>query len=283
MSASIILHGLAAIAYGILALSLWLPIQKNQRSPKLNRTFRAGLLMAIIIQGTGLLLSILLPQGLFIGWALALSAGLWLGMVVFWFESLYLRLDSLLLILLPTAAIVSLITAFFPDGVIVDYANNKWLRVHLLIALASYGLAGVAAIHAIFITVLDKQLHRPVQAVGQQNTWYRALDSMPPLMVQEDLLFRLIRIAFMALTLTVVTGVLVSVRVDNQLIPLDHKTVFTVLSWFTFGVLLVGRKIRGWRGRVALRWTLAGFIFLVLAYTGSRFVLNVILERGLFG
>jgi ABC-type uncharacterized transport system permease subunit len=62
--------------------------------------------------------------------------------------------------------------------------------------------------------------------------------------------------------------------------PLDHKTIFTLLSWFTFGGLLAGRYIRGWRGRIALRWTLAGFIFLLLAYTGSRFVLQVLLQRG---
>ena len=283
MSASIVFHGLAAIAYGILALSLWLPIQKYQRSPHLDRTFRVGLLAALIIHGTGLLLAIILPQGLHIGWALALSAGLWLGMVVFWFESLYLRLDSLLLILLPTAALVSLITALFPEGIIVHHADNDWLRVHLLIALAAYGLSGVAAMHAILITVLDRQLHRPVQAIGQQNSWYRALDSMPPLMVQETLLFRLIRFAFIVLTLTVLTGIVVSLRVDNQLVPLDHKTLFTLLSWLTFGALLIGRRLRGWRGRTALKWTLAGFCLLLLAYTGSRFVLDVILQRGPFG
>lgn len=283
MSVSIVFHGLAALAYGLLALALWLPIRKHQRSPHLNRSFRAGLLAAIFIHGTGLLLSINMPQGLHIGWALALSAAVWLGMVVFWFESLYLRLDSLLLILLPTAMIVSLVTLIFPHGIIVHHASTDWLGVHLLIALAAYGLAGVAAMHAILITVLDRQLHRPVQALGHQNSWYKALDSMPPLMVQEDVLFRLIRIAFIALSLTVATGMVVSLRVDNQLLPLDHKTLFTLLSWLTFGILLLGRRIRGWRGRVALRWTLAGFAFLLLAYTGSRFVMDVILERGSLG
>lgn len=283
MSASIVFHGLAALAYGVLALALWIPIQKYQRFPRLDRTFRVGLLAALLIHGTALLLAIILPQGLYIGWALALSAALWLGMVVFWFESLYLRLDSLLLILLPTAALVSLVTTLFPNGIIVHHANNEWLRIHLLIALSAYGLAGVAALHAVLITVLDRQLHRPVQAIGQQGIWYKALDSMPPLMLQENLLFRLIRVAFIVLTLTVLTGMAVSLRLDNQLIPLDHKTLFTLLSWATFGILLLGRRLRGWRGRVALRWTLVGFSFVLLAYTGSRFVLDVILQRGPFG
>jgi ABC-type uncharacterized transport system permease subunit len=108
----------------------------------------------------------------------------------------------------------------------------------------------------------------------------RALDCVPPLLVQEQLLFRLIWIGFAALTLTVITGSIVSLRLDHVLVPLDHKTVFTLLSWLTFGGLLIGRHARGWRGRLALRWTLAGFAFLLLSYTGSRFVLEVILQRG---
>ena len=59
----------------------------------------------------------------------------------------------------------------------------------------------------------------------------------------------------------------------------DHKTVFAVLSWLTFGGLLAGRWLYGWRGRTALRWTLTGFVLLILAYVGSRFVLEVILGR----
>ena len=59
----------------------------------------------------------------------------------------------------------------------------------------------------------------------------------------------------------------------------DHKTVFSVIAWAVFGVLLIGRRLRGWRGRTALRLTLAGFALLLLAYVGSRFVLEVVLGR----
>ena len=48
-----------------------------------------------------------------------------------------------------------------------------------------------------------------------------------------------------------------------------------------FGALLLGRHLKGWRGRTALRWTLAGVSTLLLAYVGSRFVLEVILHRTL--
>jgi ABC-type uncharacterized transport system permease subunit len=83
------------------------------------------------------------------------------------------------------------------------------------------------------------------------------------------------------LTLTLATGVLFSEEIFGKALRFNHKTVFAILSWLIFGGLLVGRWRYGWRGRKALRWTLAGFVALLLAYVGSRFVLEVILGRSL--
>ena len=85
----------------------------------------------------------------------------------------------------------------------------------------------------------------------------------------------------MLLTLTLATGALFSEEVFGRALRFNHKTVFAILSWVIFGLLLAGRWRYGWRGRTALRWTLAGFVMLLLAYVGSRFVLEVILARSL--
>ena len=95
----------------------------------------------------------------------------------------------------------------------------------------------------------------------------------------EALLFRLIHVAFVLLTVTVASGALFSESLFGKAFVFNHKTVFAVLSWVIFAALLLGRHIRGWRGKTALRWTLAGFGALLLAYIGSRFVLEVILGR----
>lgn len=277
MSASIVFHLLAALGYSTLALWLWSSAAKSQVPAATGTAQRTLLTLAIILQAIGLFEGILAHHTLYLGWALALSAALWLGMVVFWFQSLIMRIDGMLLILLPVAALVTLLAGIFPGGHLVPHANNEWLRTHLLIAFTAYGLILVAALHAILMAALDHQLHQPVESATQRSVLGRALESMPPLLTQERLLFQLIWIGFGVLTLTVITGALVSLRLSSQLVPLDHKTLFTLLSWFTFGILLVGRHTRGWRGRFALRWTLAGFAFLLLAYTGSRFVLDVIL------
>lgn len=280
MSAGIVFHLLAALAYAVLAISLWRPLTRGGEQVSAGNVRRVCLAGAIVLHGIGLAQAIVPSHSLVLGWALALSAAVWLGMVVFWLENLVMRIDGLLLILLPASAIAAGLAGLFPTGHIVAHASSEWLRVHLLIALTAYGLITVAALQAMLMTALDRQLHRPVEPLATRNVLGRALDSMPPLLVQEVLLFRLIWIGFAILTLTVITGAIVSLRLTAELVPMDHKTIFTLLSWLTFGGLLVGRYTRGWRGRIALRWTLVGFAFVLLAYTGSRFVLDVILHRG---
>ena len=281
MSAGIVFHSLAALAYGLLAVSLWQPLKGGDPKTNVGGVRRSCLLGAIVLHGAGLYMAILHSANhLYLGWALALSAALWLGMIVFWLESLVMRIDGLLLILLPAAAVISAVAAVFHHGHLVSNAGDEWLRIHLLIALTAYGLTTVAALQAMLMAALDRYLHRPVEHAGERGSLSRALDAIPPLLVQERLLFRLIWISFSVLTLTVISGAIVSQRLTGALFPLDHKTIFTLLSWLTFAVLLLGRHLRGWRGRQALHWTLAGFAFVLLSYSGSRFVIDVILHRG---
>jgi ABC-type uncharacterized transport system permease subunit len=268
------------LAYAVLGGSLWIRLAGAGEVEQTGRTARLCLLGALVLHGIGLQQSMLGSQHLFIGWALALSAAIWLGMVVFWLESLLVRIDGLQLLLLPAAAIASGLAAVFPQGQFVPHADDPWLRVHLLIALAAYGLITIAALHAMMMALLDRHLHRPLDAPAERSIIGRVLDSQPPLLVQEQLLFRIIWIGFIVLTLAVGSGSVASMKLTGKILPFDHKTVFTLLSWLTFGVLLAGRHVWGWRGRVALRWTLTGFGFLILAYTGSRFVLEMILHRG---
>ena len=95
----------------------------------------------------------------------------------------------------------------------------------------------------------------------------------------ERILFQLIGVGFVLLTLSLATGIVFSEEVFGKPLSPTHKTVFAVISWAIFGGLLWGRRHYGWRGRVAMRWTLAGFLALVLAYFGSRFVLEFVLQR----
>jgi len=134
----------------------------------------------------------------------------------------------------------------------------------------AYGLFVIALLHAALMAVLERRLHR-------KDAGFFA--NLPPLLTLEQLLFRVIAAAFVFLSLTLITGIAFSEELFGRALRFDHKTVFAVLSWLTFGLLLAGRSLYGWRGRTAVRWTLSGFLMLLFAYVGSRFVLEVILQR----
>jgi len=282
MSPGIVFHALAAMTYALLGCGLWRAMATGS-SVQTGWIGRYGLLVALVLHGIGLQQSILVGADLHLNWALALAAATWLGMIVYWLEDLLNRMDGLRLLLLPTACLVTALAALFPRAQIVTPVDSTWLRMHLLLALAAYGLMTVAALHALLMAALDRRLHHPLGARANPTHGAtliaRVLDTLPPLLPQERLLFRMIWAGFVLLSVAVVTGSVVSMMLTGKILPFDHKTVFTLLSWLTFGLLLAGRHLRGWRGRVALRWTLAGFAFLLLAYTGTQFVLDVILHR----
>jgi ABC-type uncharacterized transport system permease subunit len=160
----------------------------------------------------------------------------------------------------------------FPGAHELSNAGSAAFRMHFLMAMLAYSLFTLAALHALLMAAAEKGLHR-----GRISP---LLAGLPPLLTMESLLFRLIHVAFVLLTLTLITGVGFSETLFGKAVTLNHKTVFAFLSWIIFAALLVGRHLRGWRGRIALRWTLAGFGALLLAYVGSRFVLEVLLGRG---
>lgn len=283
MSYAIVFHSLAASAYAILALVLWRSLASGEPVQQVGRSARLGLLSAIILHAAALYFAVLEDNHLKLSWSLALSASVWLGMIIFWLESLVIRIDGLQLLLLPVGTLICVVAAVFPKAQMLAHANDAGLRAHLLIALCAYALVTLSALQAMLMAALDHRLHFPRETHPAQtkarNAIGRLLDAQPPLLAQEQILFRVIWIAFAALTFTVLSGSIFSLQMTGKWLPLDHKTIFTLLSWITFSILLAGRYSRGWRGRIALRYTLAGFAFIVLAYTGSRFVVEVILQR----
>jgi ABC-type uncharacterized transport system permease subunit len=93
------------------------------------------------------------------------------------------------------------------------------------------------------------------------------------------MLFKMVAAGFVLLSVTLITGMLFSEQIFHQPLRFNHKNVFTILSWLIYGALLIGRVRYGWRGRTAIRWTLWGFLSLLLAYLGSKFVLEILLNR----
>ena len=211
------------------------------------------------------------PDGLHLGVGNAVSAILWLTVLIYWLGNFFYRLDGLQALVLPVAAVAAFLPAVFPSLKPLPNTELAAFKAHLLVAMAAYSLLTIASLHVLLMTLIERRLH--------EGELPHRLRNLPPLLTMETLLFQIIWAGFILLTLTLASGVLYSEELFGKAAKFNHKTVFGVLSWIIFAALLAGRHAYGWRGRVAVRWTLAGFLMLVLAYLGSKFVLEVILAR----
>jgi ABC-type uncharacterized transport system permease subunit len=133
----------------------------------------------------------------------------------------------------------------------------------------AFGVLSIAGVYALFVAIIDHFLRR--------HHLSPFINSLPALDVLEDLLFKLIAVGFILLTVSLASGMLFINDIFAQ--HLVHKTILSILTWLLFGLLLWGRWRYGWRGSLAVRMTLAGIVLLLLAYFGSKLVLEVFLGR----
>ena len=276
---AILLYGLTVLAYAVLAVHFWRTRWRSRaRSERPMAAWeRWAILVALALHTSLLYETIFATPVLRFGFGQALSATLWLAVLVYWFENLFYRLEGMQPLVLGVAAVCSPLPALFPGLESPAYAHGLQFRLHLAMAIVAYSLLTIAALHALLMSLIEKRLHG--RGLGEELAG--PLASLPPLLTLETLLFRILGAGFVMLTLTLATSVAFSETLFGKAFQFNHKTLFAVLSWAIFGLLLAGRHFYGWRGRRALRWTMAGFIALLLAYVGSRFVVEVILGRSL--
>ena len=260
---------LAALIYAICAFL-----------PARHRTaISAGTMLGWLVHGGALWADMVLPGSLRLGFAVVLSATLWISVAAYWLENRNFSLDGLRVLVLPCAAVAVVLPALFPGSLVALQDKPGLYGWHIAVAIMAYSSLTIAAFHAVLMAVQEASLHTPPG--GRPGRFAAMIERLPALLTMERLLFRLIAFGFTLLTLTVMSGIVFSEELFGRAMKWDHKTIFTMLSWILFGLLLAGRRWRGWRGRTALSFTLSGFATLLLAYVGSRFVLEVVLHRGL--
>jgi ABC-type uncharacterized transport system permease subunit len=271
----IVAYVITALLYGALAVYVWRTRWVAAGTHGVDSAFHSvehyAVLVPLAMHALLLARTLFEPDGLHLGLASATSAILWLTVLIYWLGNFFYRLDGLQAVVLPLAAAAAILPAFMTPAKALPNTDLAAFKIHLLIAMLAYSLFTIASLHVLLMTLLERRLH--------DGTVTQVLQQMPPLLTMEALLFRIIWAGFILLTLTLASGVIFSEELFGKAAPFNHKTVFGVVSWVIFAALLGGRHIYGWRGRIAVRWTLAGFVTLVLAYIGTRFVLEVILGR----
>jgi ABC-type uncharacterized transport system permease subunit len=229
--------------------------------------------VALVLHGMLLYRRVVVPDGLDLGVANAVSMLVWLTVLIYWLGGLAFQgLAGILGLMAPVALLAVLLQLVIPTRHVVTYGGDPLFTLHFAIAMLAYSLFTVAAVHALVMLAEEKWLHRGVLPPF--------LRSVPPLLEMEALLFRILLAGFVLLTLTVISGVFFSEQLFGKPFAFTQKIFFAVVSWIIFGALIAGHYVRGWRGRFAVRMTLAGFAMLLVAYVGSKVVLELILQRG---
>lgn len=223
--------------------------------------------IAILAHGWLLKHNLWQPQGLSLNLGHAVSLFTWLSALLLCLLSLRRPVDNLGLVIYPLAAAGVVLSPLLPAGAGTLIEVRWTVQLHIVLSVLAYGVLTLAAVQAVVLALQDRQLHR-----HQVGGWLRVL---PPLQAMEQLLFELTAVGFFLLSLALLSGL---VFVENLLAQhLVHKTFFSTLAWLFYALLLWGHWRFGWRGRSATRGTLFGYATLLLAYFGSKFVLEQLL------
>ncbi len=256
---SLILSLLAASAYA------WPALRTTHLS---DRAARLWVALAWAVHGAVLAITLLGERPSF-GFATAMSVTAWLMAAVYAVEShIYPQLPTRWT--LCAVGAFAVLAAFFFPGKPIPTTASAWLALHLAFGVASYGLFGIAVVHAWFMTRAETRIRHAEDP-----------HSGLPLLTLERLTYRFVAAGFVLLSATLLAGLLFgeSLYGNGHAWRWDHKTVFSTLAWLTFAVLLIGRRTLGWRGKRAVYLLYGGAALLLLAYVGSRFVTEIILGR----
>jgi ABC-type uncharacterized transport system permease subunit len=222
----------------------------------------------------GLVLYALLAEQEKLNFALmnVLSLAAWVVVTMFLITALRKPISNLGVIVLPLASILLLVQKIWPGPPLLLSEPSTLEYTHIVISLLAYSLMAIAATQGILLLVQEKHIRQK-----HPGGFVRAL---PPMETMEVLMFQMIAVGFLLLTLTLISGLFFSEQVFGKVLQFNHHIILSIISWCTFLTLLVGRWRFGWRGRIAAYWTLGGFAVLMLAYFGTKFVLEVLKQQG---
>ena len=186
-------------------------------------------------------------------------------------HSLWVGENSLPALSLPFGAVASLLPLLDGASIQIPHSELPIFKIHLILSVVAYGLLSVSLIHTLMMSYLETSLH--------QHKFSPLIENLPPLLKLEALLFTIVLLGFLTLSAALVSGIFISLEIQSTILPINHKTIFSIASWLLFASLLIGRHLLGWRGKIARKILVIGFLLLIIAYFGSRFVSEIILHN----
>ncbi len=225
-------------------------------------------LTALLAHGISLFLQLASPSGLALHFFNAASLVTASIILLILLALRRMPVENLLLLLFPLGTLTVLLAQFAQPGTMPPIDEAPGILAHILLSIMAYGLFTIAVFQALLLLLQDHHLkHKHPTGL---------IRNFPPLQTMESLLFGFLWAGWLLLCASLLSGWLFLDDLFAQ--HLVHKTFLSMLAWFVFGLLLWGRHRLGWRGHTAIRWTLAGFCLLMLAYFGSKLVREFILH-----
>jgi ABC-type uncharacterized transport system permease subunit len=223
---------------------------------------------ALLAHGLVLYQQIITLAGWNLGFYNALSLMSWVVAMLVVFATFFKPAENLAIVFLPAASIAILLELIFPSEYLLSDTSTIGLRIHILLSISAYSLLSIAALQSLLLAIQDTQLRNkhPV----------KVMQYFPPMQAMEDLLVQLIAIGFFLLSMSLASGMMFVHDIFAQ--DISHKTILSMMAWCVFAILLWGRWANGWRGKTLIKWTLGGFLLLMLAYFGSKLVYELILQ-----
>lgn len=260
----------AILLYLVTSAALTIRLARAESGLSVNRS--VVLLLgfgAVALHAIALYPQLVTERGLNLGFFNAASLTALITALLLLMASIRQPVENLGIPLLPVAAATMALALWYPNQRAVIAGDSWQLDLHILFSVLAYSMFALAAVQSVLLAIQDNHLRN-----RHPGGFIRAL---PPLQVMERLLFQMIAVGYALLSVALLTGILFLEDIFAQ--HLAHKTILSLTGWVIFGVLLWGRWKFGWRGRKAIGWTLSGFAFLILAYFGSKLVLELILTR----
>ncbi|MEM7401590.1 MAG: cytochrome c biogenesis protein CcsA [Pseudomonadota bacterium] len=255
------------------ALTFLVLLWRSHRVSDVKTSDKRGLMLvlwaiACLLHAIHLYPKVFTAHGFNLNFYYSLSLLLFIILTLILILSIKKRREFLGLFLLPIVIAGIALTILKPD-IQIEASSIRGLQMHIVFSLFAFSVLTISTIQSILLFNQDRQL-RKAEFAGLSK-------ALPPLHETEKFLFQTITIGFILLSIALLTGFLFLENMFEQHIA--HKTILSILAWLLFAVLLWGRWKFGWRGQMAIRWTLGGFAFLILAYLGSKFVQEILLNR----
>lgn len=224
-------------------------------------------LIAVALHSIILKHQIYLPQGMNLGFFTSASLISWFVCIQLLIASITKKVETLGIVMLPFCALIIFLDLLIGSPQII--ANiHLGIQTHIMISVLAYSLLTLGALQALALAHQDNAIknHHPGGLVKH----------LPPIHDMEGLLFQILGFALLFLSAALISGFFFLDDLFAQ--HLAHKTVLSIVSWLLLLILLFGRYLFGWRGKTAIRWTLSSFTFILLAYFGSKFVLEFLVS-----